>query len=36
MHNTVDKIEKKDSARTFGTQGAKKYLVSLLQDDIIS
>lgn len=35
MHNTFDKVEK-DSARTFRTQGTKKYSVSLLHDDIIS
>lgn len=32
MHSKIEK----DSARTFGTQGTKKYSVSLLDDDIIS
>lgn len=35
MRSSIDKIEK-DSVRTFGTQGAKRYSVSLLQNDVIS
>jgi len=36
MHSAVEKLESKDSARRFGTQGARKYSVTLLRDDIIS